>query len=410
VAKAGLPEESAAIAIVTTKQTIGFGMEATTLLGAESSAPRDLLLLNFALTAAFEVFYRGTFVQKEVRYATGELERSSPSLFGVLPDLPVACDGRTKPIRLHQVWQAGSAGEEGEAPTQHTEREVTDLRASRPDSDQVEERTEPVGPVSRITLRPHDPTTGEEIEKDEVVRGYEYERGQYVTFTPAELKALDLESSKVINLEMFVPRGEVDPVCFNRPYYLYPDGPMSVEAIRVIGTAMTEAGVVGIGRLTMSRRERMVVVDPRGEGMVLITLRAVDEVRAPQFSEADGVIDAEMLAIGRAIIERRTGKFDPSKFRDRYQEALREVIEAKMKGLPIKPREVSAPAPVIDLMAALKRSLAQEIPTARGATPRKRAKAATDRRQTALLLPVAGGREKKKEEPAAAATRRRKKA
>jgi hypothetical protein len=82
-------------------------------------------------------------------------------------------------------------------------------------------------PFSRITLRPHDPTTGEEIEKDEVVRGYEYERGQYVTFTPGELKALDLESSKVIDLEMFVPRGEVDPVYFNSPYYLYPDGQMA---------------------------------------------------------------------------------------------------------------------------------------------------------------------------------------
>jgi hypothetical protein len=89
---------------------------------------------------------------------------------------------------------------------------------------------------------------------------------------------------------------------------------------------------------------------------------------------------------------------------------VRELIEAKMKGLPIKPREVGTPAPVVDLMAALKRSLAQEMPTARGATPRKRIKAAPDRRQAALLLPVSGGREKKKEEPAAAAARRRKKA
>jgi DNA end-binding protein Ku len=86
-----------------------------------------------------------------------------------------------------------------------------------PHSDEVEDRTGPVGPVSRITLRPHDPTTGEEVEKDEVVRGYEYERGQYVTFTPDELKALDVESSKVIDLEMFVPRGEVDPVDFSSP-------------------------------------------------------------------------------------------------------------------------------------------------------------------------------------------------
>jgi DNA end-binding protein Ku len=267
-------------------------------------------------------------------------------------------------------------------------------------------------PATRITLRPHDPRSGEEVEKDEVVRGYEYERGQYVTFTPEELKALDLESSKVIDLETFVPRGEVDPVCFNSPYYLYPDGEMAVEAIRVVGAAMADAGVVGIGRLTMSRRERMVMVDPRGAGMALMTLRAADEVRATQFPKADAAIDGDMLAIARTIIEQRTRKFDPNSFRDRYQEALRELIGAKMKGLPIKRREVSTPAPVIDLMAALKRSLAQEPPAAKGAKA-ERATAAPDRRQRELLLPVSGGRKKKEERaiaPTTAATRGRKKA
>ena len=150
----------------------------------------------------------------------------------------------------------------------------------------------------------------------------------------------------------------------------------------------------------------------RTGALVLITLRAADEVRPPQYAKADGAIDAEMVAIAGAIIK-RTGKFDPSRFRDRYQESLRQLIEAKMKGLPIKPREVSTPTPVIDLMAALKRSLVQEPPAAKVAKTNKRLKAVPDRRQRGLLLPVPGGQKKNEEratEPAAVARRGRTKA
>jgi len=178
----------------------------------------------------------------------------------------------------------------------------------------------------------------------------------------------------------------------------------------VIGAAMAEAGVVGLGRLTLRRRERMVMVEPRGTGMALITLRAADEVWASQFDTAEGELDAEMVAIARAIIAQRTGSFDPTTYRDRYQEALRELIEAKTKGLPIKPRAVSAPAPVIDLTAALKRSLAQETPAKGGRTNKeKRIRAVSDRRQASLLLPVSG-EEEPAEELSTAGTRRRRKA
>jgi DNA end-binding protein Ku len=184
-----------------------------------------------------------------------------------------------------------------------------------------------------------------------------------------------------------------------------------VEALRVIGVAMAEVGVAGIGRLSLSRRERMVIVEPRGTGMALFTLRAAGEVRPAQFSSAEGELDTEMVAVARAIMARRTGNFDPTAFRDRYQEALRALIETKMKGLPIKPREVITPPPVIDLMAALKRSLAEE--TARiGAQPPKKSGRATDRRQRSLLLAVPGGRRSKKPatEPSALPVRPRKKA
>ena len=240
---------------------------------------------------------------------------------------------RTKPIRLHQVWQPAPVdvdeddlpdrgeGQQGSAPP--VPRLVADNAS--PDRDQSPAAT-------RIALRPHDPGTGEEIEKREVVKGYEYSRGEFLTFTTEELKALDVESSKIVDLEKFVPGSAIDPIYFDSPYYVYPDGPIAIEALRVIGAAMAEAGAVGLGRLTLSRRERMVMVEPRGSGMALFTLRAAGEVRAPQFGSAEGDLDAEMVAIAGAIIRQRTGNFDPSTYRDRYQEALQQLIEARMKG------------------------------------------------------------------------------
>jgi DNA end-binding protein Ku len=313
--------------------------------------------MDFAIQAG-----RGVDIYTDRGNATSKLERLSAPFSGVVPGLPVAGDGADETHPPTPSLASYIPDQEDDLSEAINGPDVPGRPTQRLPLDEVEDHAERIRPATRITLRPHDPSTGEKVGKDEVVRGYEYERGQYVTFTPEELKALDLESSKVIDLEMFVPRGEVAPVYFKSPYYLYPEGQTAVEAIRVIGAAMADAGVVGIGRLTMSRRERLVVVDPRGTGMVLNTLRAAEEVRAPQFTRSGDVIDAEMLAIARAIIGQRTGKFDPSTFRDRYQEALRELIGAKMKGLPIKPREISTSAPVIDLMAALKRSLEEHDP------------------------------------------------
>src|ERR1700730_18331774 len=165
---------------------------------------------------------------------------------------------RAKSIRLHQVWQPTPVdvaedawsdrgeGPQGSAPS--APRLLVDDASL--DGDQSPAAT-------RVTLRPHDPATGEEIDKREVVKGYEYARGEFVTFTAEEeLKALDVESSKVIDLEKFVPPDDIDPVYFDGSYYLYPDGPIAVEALRVIGAAMVKAGVVGPHRRLEGARSR----------------------------------------------------------------------------------------------------------------------------------------------------------
>ena len=302
---------------------------------------------------------------------------------------------RAKAVRLHQVWVPHAARHpapaEAEDEIEETAVAPPPTRSARgnPAAGDDMDFAEPPA-ATRIALRPHDRDTGEEIDRGEVSKGYEYERGRFVTFSAAELKALDVESSKTIDLATFVPRREIDPLYFNTPYYVYPDGAIAAEALHVIGAAMAEAEMAGLARLTLSRRERMVLVEPRGAGMTLITLRAAEEVRAADFAQPGEPPDAEMVAVAATIIGRRRGTFDPANFRDRYQEALRELVEAKLRGLPVgaAPDAAPAAAPVVDLMAALKRSLAQET---KPPTPPKR-RAAADRRQRSLLLPVSGRR------------------
>ena len=278
---------------------------------------------------------------------------------------------------------------------------------------------------NRISLQTIDSKTGDVVDRDQIVKGFEFDRGRYVTLSDDELKDLQIESSKTIDLDRFVDRDEVDPIYLDTPYYIYPDGNLAAETFQVFGEAMAHKNKVGIGRVTISSHERLVLVEPRGAGLVMSTLRTADEVRAAEFAgEAPKQADADMVAIAETIMDRLAGKFDPADFRDRYQDALRELVDSKTKGEAPALRPVAEPPKVINLMDALKKSLAQagKAPEPAAADPapaarsrREKMPAEPDRRQRALLLPVEGGGtgRRKKAEPAAApeaAPRRRRKA
>ncbi len=240
------------------------------------------------------------------------------------------------------------------------------------------------------------------VERDEIVKGYEYEKGRYVTVEARDLDKLRLETTDTIDVAQFVDDDGFDPIFLDSPYYLVPDGSVAEAGYRVFREALSRTQKVAFGQVVINARERIVAIRPYGSGLLVNTLRFEDEVRAaaPFFAGiAEGPVDEDELAIMEQIIARRTRKFEPGTFVDHYQAALKELIEEKLAGkLPERPAE-RRPAQVINLMDALKRSLAEEganetaAPRRAAGKSREPAKPKASRAQRSMLLPLAGGRQ-----------------
>ena len=232
---------------------------------------------------------------------------------------------------------------------------------------------------NRIKMITTDPDTGP-IERSDLVKGYEVSKGEYILLTDEEIKSVRLESTKTIDIERFVPGDDIDRLYWDNPYYLAPDGKMAQEAFGVIRTALERSGQIALARVVISTRDRILALEPRGKGILAYTIRTDAEVRKPDAIFAgisDAEPDADMISIAQRIIEQREGPFDPSLFVDRYEEALKALIEEKQKGH--QPARVAEPEDtnVIDLMSALRASLSgKSKPAARSPKAKTKAKAA----------------------------------
>ncbi len=218
------------------------------------------------------------------------------------------------------------------------------------------------------------------VDPDDIVKGYEVSKGSYVLLDEDELDAVKLESKKTLELTQFVDAHEIDPLYYERPYYVVPADDLAEEAFVVLREALRDTKKVALGQLTLRGREYIVSLKPCGRGILLETLRYADEVIKAQgyFRDIpDAKPDPEMLDLAETLIAKKTAKFDPSKFHDRYVDALKELIEKKRKGKTIEADdEGEAPrrsSNVIDLMAALKKSI--EKPGAKAAAAEKKAPA-----------------------------------
>lgn len=271
----------------------------------------------------------------------------------------------------------------------------------------------------RIKYLKVDADTGDEVPSEDIVKGYQLEKDQFIEITKEELEEIALESTRTIEIDEFVDRTDIDPRYLIRPYYLRPDGKVGHDAFAVIRETIREMDKVAIGRVVLTNREHIIALEPMDKGLVGTLLRYPYEVRseAEYFDEIQDVkVTKDMLDLARHIVNQKAGRFDPEKFEDHYETALVDLINQKRAGKTIRPKERPKGENVVDLMEALRKSVGSAAVGAKvqtKAAPKKTAK--TPRKAAAgqkeMLMPIAG--KKPAKEPAAkkpAAGRQRKSA
>jgi DNA end-binding protein Ku len=198
-----------------------------------------------------------------------------------------------------------------------------------------------------------------EVDKSEIVKGFEFEKGRYVVVDEEDLAKARPESTRIINLLRFADVDSIDPMYVERPYYLAPDGKVAASAFAVLREALT--GKAGIGKLALLGREYLVAVQPREKGLVMFTLRQASEVRRmsgiEELEELPETVSEAEVALAKQVIGNFAGDLDLKEFSDEYQSELRRIIDAKVAGEEVVESEVEAPAKVVNLMEALRKSL-----------------------------------------------------
>ena len=213
---------------------------------------------------------------------------------------------------------------------------------------------------NRIRMQTVDAVTGRPVDRADLVRGFEVSKNKYILLEKEELDAVKLESTRIIDIEEFVDADTIDRIYWDEPYYLAPAGKTGTEAFAVIQAAMAKQAKVALGRVVLHTRERVCALEPRDTGILLTTLRSHDEIRSSSeiFDKTLPKPGRGMLEIAEKIIEQQASEFDPTEFKDRYEDALRELIARKKKGKPVTAEEEPEDeGKVVDLMEALKKSL-----------------------------------------------------